>query len=542
MTLRARLVALCVLVALLPALPLSIAVDSLVDASFDVALDARTDAALRDAVELARAHVDSLAARFVADAEALTAALDPNAAPARAAEALRRRLSTGRFAVDGVVPADSTRTGRRAGARGLDAAARRHDPHRAPDGAGTPGLPDALVPFAHAPVVRLAPPEGWMPLDVSRRLVVFTDVGRSRYLALWRGRLLLHRSVDPRFVHAARNILHARQRLARMRLSRRRITRTFVLSFAGIYAACLVLTVALASWMAGRIARPVTELARAAHAVAAGDPSVRVRVPAGGETARLVQAFNTMLDRLERQRRRIVEAQRLAAWRDVARHLAHEIKNPLLPIRLTVEELREQYRGDDDAFRAQLEASTRVVGEELDALARLVREFSEFARMPAVSPARADLAALVRDVAALHAGLDVRVEPDGPFEAVFDADALRRVLTNLLENAAGVGAHTVRVHLAREGGEAVVRVADDGPGIAPEHIGRVFEPYFTTRDEGTGLGLALSWNLVTAHGGSIAVDSSPGGGAEFTIRLPDDARTTARHSADSHDPPEGHDA
>ena len=105
-----------------------------------------------------------------------------------------------------------------------------------------------------------------------------------------------------------------------------------------------------------------------------------------------------------------------------------------------------------------------------------------------------------------------------------------------------MGAHTVRVHLAREGGEAVVRVADDGPGIAPEHIGRVFEPYFTTRDEGTGLGLALSWNLVTAHGGSIAVDSSPGGGAEFTIRLPDDARTTARHSADSHDPPEGHDA
>jgi len=215
----------------------------------------------------------------------------------------------------------------------------------------------------------------------------------------------------------------------------------------------------------------------------------------------------------------------MASWREMARRLAHEIKNPLLPIRLTIEELRARYRGEDPGYRTMLEDSARVVGDELDTLQALVKEFSAFARLPEMKPAVASLEGLVRDIARMYprAGTSIIVrEPVRDFR--FDPDQLRRVLMNLFDNAVSVvGDHhrcAIDIALEETGDEAVLSFGDNGPGLPPGKNEEIFEPYFTTRKGGTGLGLAVVKNIVLLHGGAIRAWNRGGGGAVFEIRLP----------------------
>jgi nitrogen fixation/metabolism regulation signal transduction histidine kinase len=285
--------------------------------------------------------------------------------------------------------------------------------------------------------------------------------------------------------------------------------------------------------MAERMADPIRRLVRGTGAVAGGDWGYRLDVKAGGETGRLVAAFNSMVARLDAQRRRLSDMEKMATWRDMARHLAHEIKNPLLPIRLTIEELRDQYKGDDAKYRELLKESTRVVGDELGSLQKLVKEFSAFAKMPDMNPQTGSFGRLVRDVAQLYpqvqSSIQQQAEPKARSQAKssadklefpFDADQIRRVLVNLFDNAASVGATRVKITLSRADGEMTMRLGDNGPGIPAEDLGRIFEPYFTTRSEGTGLGLAMAKKIVLLHGGSITAASTPGKGVTFEIRLP----------------------
>jgi nitrogen fixation/metabolism regulation signal transduction histidine kinase len=273
--------------------------------------------------------------------------------------------------------------------------------------------------------------------------------------------------------------------------------------------------------MAERLAAPIRSLVRGAGEVAAGDWDYRLEIKAGGETGRLVEAFNEMVVRLETQRRRLSDLEKMATWREMARHLAHEIKNPMLPIRLTIEELRDMYQGDDPRFKEMLEESTRVVTDELGSLQKLVREFSSFAKMPDMTPVSGSLERLARDVAQMYPQVESTIDAEPVFpELLFDPDQIRRVIVNLFDNAASVGASQVRITLTVSGSEAVMSFADDGPGIAPEHIDKIFEPYFTTRKEGTGLGLAMTKKIILVHGGSITAASHEGTGVTFEIRLP----------------------
>jgi two-component system nitrogen regulation sensor histidine kinase NtrY len=228
---------------------------------------------------------------------------------------------------------------------------------------------------------------------------------------------------------------------------------------------------------------------------------------------------------LDAQQRRLLDMEKIAGWREMARHLAHEIKNPLLPIRLAVQEMRDQYKGDDETYKAFLKDSTRVVEDELGHLNRLVKEFSTFAKMPGLSPTVGSLERLVADVAKLYPQVETQIDADGKLpEFPFDADQMRRVLVNLFDNAVSVtpegGSAKVRTSIQlRDNGAALV-FSDNGPGIDTEHIPRVFDPYFTTRTTGTGLGLALTKSIVVMHGGTIAVESPASGGATFTLTLP----------------------
>lgn len=223
------------------------------------------------------------------------------------------------------------------------------------------------------------------------------------------------------------------------------------------------------------------------------------------------------------------KAQRLAAWQEVARRIAHEIKNPLTPIQLSAQRLRKRYLDTITENREIFDQCTTTIVNQVDEIKNLVSEFSDFARMPKLHKERKDLGKLVREVVILyqeahkHLTITCTLDPTLP-EFLFDAVQIKRVLINLLDNAVSVlaegGAIEVALSMESDSGQVRLEVADNGPGIADEVKLRIFEPYFSTRKSGTGLGLAIAQTIVSEHGGSLRVyDNSPCG-AVFAVELP----------------------
>jgi signal transduction histidine kinase len=304
--------------------------------------------------------------------------------------------------------------------------------------------------------------------------------------------------------------------------------RHLALAIAG---AALVAALAVALWLSGRIARPVGRVADAARRVAAGDLDGSVPVTSRDEIGDLAQAFNTMTAELLASRERAVQAERVAAWREMARRLAHELKNPLFPIQLSIETLRRNLDQPAPSFASLFRESSETILDALRSLRRIVDEFAEFARMPRPEPRPTDVNGVVEKVLALHragAGavrLEAALSPDLPAIAA-DPDLLARALGNLVRNAleAMPQGGTLNVRTAARDGTVRVEVADDGPGITDEQRTRLFVPYFTTKKGGTGLGLAIVQGIVSDHGGRVEVQSAPGAGTTFTLILPAGSR------------------
>jgi signal transduction histidine kinase len=307
-------------------------------------------------------------------------------------------------------------------------------------------------------------------------------------------------------------------------------TRTEVLrGFLSLAAFGLLLSVTLGFLVSRRVTRPVEALTDAAQQIAAGTPGVKVDARgASGELKALIETFNRMTDELKTATDSLVAAERVAAWQEVARRLAHEIKNPLTPIRMSLETLlAASARGQlDERFKALFSESARAVLEEVDRLKRIVDEFSHFARLPRPRPAPVDLAQVVQPVMALYAphdGLSYDVQLAPGVEVLADRDQLTQVLVNLVKNAEEAmapqgGRVTVRVRA--DGSQGVVEVADEGPGIPAELKARLFEPYVTTKPQGSGLGLAIAQRIAQEHGGRLeALDESPRGTC-FRLSLP----------------------
>jgi signal transduction histidine kinase len=299
-------------------------------------------------------------------------------------------------------------------------------------------------------------------------------------------------------------------------------------AFVALAALGLLLSIALGLLVGARLSRPVEALTLAARRIAAGEPGVVVPpTAAGAELSGLVDTFNRMTLELKSATDQLVASERVAAWQEVARRLAHEIKNPLTPIRMSLETLlAASQRGPlDDRFRGLFTESARAVLEEVDRLKRIVDEFSQFARLPRSRLARVDLAEALQPVLALHAphdGRRFRVEASPGLTVLADRDLLAQVVVNLVQNAeeARPGAGLVTVRVRRREGAAVVEVEDQGPGIAAEVRDRLFEPYATTRPHGTGLGLAIAQRITHEHGGTLEALDAPGGGALFRLTLP----------------------
>ncbi|MCS6797959.1 MAG: ATP-binding protein [Myxococcota bacterium] len=307
----------------------------------------------------------------------------------------------------------------------------------------------------------------------------------------------------------------------------------FALTFLALLAVVAGVSGAVGIWLARRTTRRIELLVAATARVGRGELDVRVPSDADDELGELTRAFNAMVRDLRESRERIEYLQRISAWQELARRLAHEIKNPLTPIQLAVQDAHESYRGDDAALRARLAETRAIVEEEVATLRRLVSEFSAFARLPEVRLEPADLVAWLaearRSLGAEWEGdpaleLDWRL-PQQPLPVAIDGMMLRRALDNLVRNAVQAVRSTrargrVVVEARRENGHAVLEVRDDGPGVPEPMRERVFDPYFTTRPDGTGLGLAIVKKLVLEHGGEIRCGQAPEGGACFTVRLP----------------------
>ena len=305
--------------------------------------------------------------------------------------------------------------------------------------------------------------------------------------------------------------------------------------FAGIWSVTLaLLSFFLAALVSRGIARPIVDLESAMGKISGGDLSHRV-VPAGTREVRFLgNAFNRMAEEVQSNRRALLRAERLAAWREVARAVAHEIRNPLTPIQFALQRLRDEARRPEPPRTDVIEESVDAILREVQSLQEFATAFSAVAQLPEPKPAPCDLIVLAEDVARLYQGsspVQFRVEAERPVPVAWaDTGQIQRVLVNLIKNALesmdGKGSITLRVRRDAEDGATgdavgvVLEVEDSGPGMDPATLERAAHPGFTTKSTGSGLGLTLVQRIVEQHGGRFALESSPGVGTRAAIHLP----------------------
>ena len=295
----------------------------------------------------------------------------------------------------------------------------------------------------------------------------------------------------------------------------------------------VILAILLSSWAAARMTRPVVELARAAQEVAAGNWDTRVNGTGSDEVGQLADSFNRMTTELLAQKERLVQTERVAAWRELARRLAHELKNPLFPLQLTVENLMRARTQSPEQFDEVFHESTRTLLTEISNLKTIIGRFSEFSKMPRPQLQPASVNEILRGVvkrleaqfqAPGRAPIAIMLELDDRVGTIaVDSELLHRALSNLVLNAMDAmpdGGRLI-VQSRRDDGRVILEVADTGSGMTPEECERIFTPYYTSKRHGTGLGLAIVQSVVSDHGGRVTVQSEPGRGTTFVIELPD---------------------
>ena len=292
-----------------------------------------------------------------------------------------------------------------------------------------------------------------------------------------------------------------------------------------------LISVYIVSYIVGlQMTKPINQLAAGAAEIASGNLEQQVTIQSRDEIGGLASAFNQMAAALKTSLERRLAAERLAAWGDVARYVTHEIKNPLFPIRLSIENLQRAYRSRDTrptAFDEIFVQCTDIVIEEVERLQRLVDEFQQFARMPHAERELSDLNPIVQNVVNLYAEsveniqIKTNLVPDLPLLSL-DSEQITQALGNLIKNAIEAmpngGTLNVSTQLVNE--EKIrVKIQDTGTGMSPETQAQIFDPYYTTKDTGTGLGMAIVQRIITDHDGEIFVESEAGIGTTVWIEL-----------------------
>jgi two-component system, NtrC family, nitrogen regulation sensor histidine kinase NtrY len=306
-----------------------------------------------------------------------------------------------------------------------------------------------------------------------------------------------------------------------------------IVTIAGVVAAAAILVGLFVSlWVAARITRPVEELAAGAREVATGRWDTRIDVRGTDEIGQLGTAFNDMTRTLAVQKEKLVQTERVAAWRELARRLAHELRNPLFPMQITVENMQRAKQLEAKQFLEVFNESTATLKTELANLNTIVGRFSDFSKMPTPQFAKVNVNEALRSAVRLFEAQFNAVgkptittemfltEPLPEIDA--DADLLHKAFQNLVLNAldAMPAGGTLTLRTFERERNIRIEVADTGKGLTPEECSRLFTPYYTTKQQGTGLGLAIVQAVVSDHHGTISVTSDEGRGTSFKIDLP----------------------
>ena len=310
------------------------------------------------------------------------------------------------------------------------------------------------------------------------------------------------------------------------------LTNRIVMTSAAVAAGALLVGLLVSFWVSARITRPVRELADGSREVAAGRWDTRIDVRGLDEIGQLGIAFNDMTRTLAIQRDRLLQTERVAAWRELARRLAHELRNPLFPLQITVENLQRAKQLDAKQFLEVFNESTATLKVELANLNAIVGRFSDFSKMQVPQFVRMDVNEALRNIIRLFepqfnvVGKPAITAEYALTESLPEIDAdpvlLHRAFQNLVLNALDVmpAGGTLTLRTAERGANVLIEISDSGEGLSPEECARLFTPYYTTKQQGTGLGLAIVQSIISDHHGTIGVSSEQGHGTTFRIELP----------------------
>jgi len=293
----------------------------------------------------------------------------------------------------------------------------------------------------------------------------------------------------------------------------------------------ILISILISFLLSDEVIRPIVSLEAATHRVADGDYSYRILTRSGDELFNLIKSFNQMMGELENSRKKILQTEKITAWQEIARQLAHELRNPLTPIKLSSERLLRKFRENPDSIKGIFESAMTGIIQEVNSLDNLLREFRDFSRLPAPSPSVQNICRLIKESVDAYRtpypGIEFSLTADEAIEIEVDPKQMKQVFLNLLKNSCEAigpehGRISVQTDLVRKGNSSYcrIRVQDTGAGIAPEEQDQVFNPYFTTKSEGTGLGLPIVERIIFDHRGQIWFESDKGHGTTFFIDLP----------------------
>jgi nitrogen fixation/metabolism regulation signal transduction histidine kinase len=325
------------------------------------------------------------------------------------------------------------------------------------------------------------------------------------------------------FQQSASQIQEVNQIYKTLSFARTDIRRSFLFTFLTIYGIGIVISLMVSYRISKKITQPIEQLTAATYEIGKGNLNYRINISGHDEFALLASSFNRMVKELSENQKKIIELEKMATWQQLARRLAHEIKNPLTPIQLMAQQMRDSYRGDDLSFQQTLSKCHEIIDEEVESLKKLVREFSDFARLPEFQIELQSLNPLIDTIKELYQQNNLKAElPEHEIIFKFDHEYLKRSLINLVENAIASSRDESPILLKVDDKDNHIEiiVADQGEGIAPEHREKIFEPYFSTKRSGVGLGLPIVKKIIEEHQGEINVASIKGKGTTVKITLP----------------------
>jgi two-component system, NtrC family, nitrogen regulation sensor histidine kinase NtrY len=291
----------------------------------------------------------------------------------------------------------------------------------------------------------------------------------------------------------------------------------------GMYSLAIIIIIGISSLMANRIAYPIKKLTLATRAVAHGDFNVQLENKGIGEMKELFNGFNSMTHELAKSQSELANMEREAAWKEFARQVAHEIKNPLTPMKLTIQQLIAAFRDKSPHFEDIFNKVTGTVLNQIETLSSIATEFSQFARMPSMNIQKLNILPQVQEVIVLFQNEKIVIHfaaEDKEYNVLGDAAQMKRMVVNFIRNSIQAGAINVEISLQKEDENIVLLISDDGKGISPENEAKIFESNFTTKSSGMGLGLKLAKRYIENTGGTITIEKARAEGAAFRITFP----------------------